>query len=193
MSAPATGGPDPAGPHPAGSDLTGPDTAGPDTGPGQESTLKQDTTAGLDAERFVRLSVALTGFDAAELAETGLAEVYRALVARQLGPRRYGELIGALDRAGGDADGPAGLPVHELLTGDEALGDLARAVCHLWYLGTWPGLPGEDGPPVPSPVSAHAYAGALVWRSFGGHAPGTGRPGYGSWSLPPAGATGGGR
>ena len=170
--------------------MSAPDTT--DLYPADPKTGDADTTAP-DVEQFVRLSTVLTGFDAAELAETGLTEVYRALVLRQLGPRRYGELIRTLDRATSGPGDPQShdLPAHDLLRGDEALGDLARAVCHLWYLGSWPGVPGENGPPVPSPVSARAYANALVWRSFGGHAPGTGRPGYGSWSLPPAGTPGG--
>jgi len=151
------------------------------TGPGTASAAGAGDRT--DAGRFVRLSVALTGFDADELAATGMTEVYWALVRRQSGARRYEELVGTADLAAGE--------LHDRFERDAALGGLARAVCHLWYLGAWPGVPGEDGPPVPSPVSAHAYANALVWRTFGGHAPGTGRPGYGSWALPPAALAGG--
>ncbi|MGW7573357.1 hypothetical protein [Streptomyces sp. NPDC054765] len=137
-----------------------------------------------DDERFVRLSVALTGFDATELAATGMTEIYRAIVLKRLGPLSYGTLVDAL--ADPTADPQA------LLDEDAALRELARPVCHLWYLGVWPGPPGQADRPAPD-VAARAYAHGLVWRSFGGHAPGVGRPGHGSWAHPPANVTGGGR
>ncbi|MEY9943024.1 hypothetical protein [Kitasatospora sp. GAS1066B] len=125
---------------------------------------------------FVRLSVALTGFEAAELAETGMVETYRALVLRQLGDTTLGRLAEALAEAGGD---PRGLA-------DPALLEVARALCHLWYLGVWPGLPGQPGDQAPVRPSAAAYAQGLLWRAMGSHAPGTHAPGFGSWAEPPA-------
>ncbi|MFE3830442.1 hypothetical protein [Streptomyces sp. NPDC059092] len=130
------------------------------------------------------VSAVLTGFDAAELAATGMAETYREFVKRRVEPLVYSRLVDGL--AGTTAD------VHTALGGDVRLGELARAVCHLWYLGEWPGLVNDDGGAVPCLVSGRAYARGLVWRSFGGHAPGTGQPGYGTWADVPAGAAGGG-
>ncbi|MEE1801220.1 hypothetical protein ACIQVO_12185 [Streptomyces sp. NPDC101062] len=139
---------------------------------------------GQEAERFVAASAVLTGFDAAELAATGMAEIYREFVTRRVAPPLYARLVDRLAGATADA--------HTALGGDAELGELARAVCHLWYLGEWPGLVGEDGGAAPCLVSGRAYARGLVWRTFGGHAPGTGRPGYGTWADSPAGVTGGG-
>ncbi|MEV7426476.1 MULTISPECIES: hypothetical protein [unclassified Streptomyces] len=152
--------------------MSTPEPSGPTAVPGQE------------AERFVVASAVLTGFDAAELTATGMAEIYREFVTRRVPPPRYSEMVDRLAGATADA--------HTALGDDEALGELARAVCHLWYLGVWPGLVGDDGGAVPRLVSGRAYARGLVWRSFGGHAPGAGRPGYGTWADLPAGAAGGG-
>ncbi|WP_133243244.1 hypothetical protein [Streptomyces scopuliridis] len=136
-------------------------------------------------ERFVTLSAALTGFDAAELTATGMTGIYREFVVRQVEPPLYARLVDALADAAADPRAVADK--------DEELGELARAVCHLWYVGTWPGLRGDDGRTVPFPLPARAYARGLVWSSFGGQAPGAGRPGYGTWAERPAGAAEGGQ
>ncbi|GAA2257245.1 hypothetical protein GCM10010232_53910 [Streptomyces amakusaensis] len=125
-----------------------------------------------EAGRFLALSVALTGFEAAELRETGLAEAHRALTARRADPARYGRLAGAADPYG-------------LIERDEGVRELARSICHLWYAGVWPG----PSPEAPAPAPAEG----LVWRSFGGEPPGAGRPGPGSWARPPADPAPGGR
>ncbi|MFJ1747116.1 hypothetical protein ACIOJD_12860 [Streptomyces sp. NPDC088116] len=139
-----------------------------------------------DAERFIGLSVALTGFDATELAETGMAEIYRATVLREAGTLSYGRLVAALTDAA---------CLSEVLTSEDGeLVELARAVCHLWYLGVWPGLP-EHGLPGQNMTTRHSsyvvsersYAEGLVWRCLNTHAPGTGAPGHGSWARPPSG------
>lgn len=120
---------------------------------------------------FVALSASLTGFSAAELEGSGLAEDYRAVVAGRIEAESLGRLAGALEQVGG-------------LRGvrDEGLLETARAVTHLWYTGCWPGGRGES----PFVVSPRAYAGGLVWRTFGGSAPGTVQPGFGTWAEPPA-------
>jgi hypothetical protein len=120
---------------------------------------------------FVAVSVLLTGFSTAELEALGLAEDYAAVVAGRIEAGSLGRLAGVLEQGGG-------------LRGvrDEGLLETARAVTHLWYTGCWPGVGGGD----PFVVSPRAYAGGLVWRTFGGSAPGTGQPGFGAWAEPPA-------
>ncbi|MFE9428575.1 hypothetical protein ACFYNO_37165 [Kitasatospora sp. NPDC006697] len=107
-------------------------------------------------EEFLALSAVLTGFTAAELAATGMAGEYRELTVRRLGESGLRELL----------PGTAGA-------------EAAQAVAHLWYLGSWPPPPGEAA----APVSARAYAQALVWRTFGGRPPATDAPGAGSWAV----------
>ncbi len=134
-------------------------------------------------EDFLRLSVVLTGFDAAELAGTGMLDGYLATVCEQAGDENLDRLSAALVGTGGEPQELA----------DPALLELARAVCELWYLGVWPGLPAEacralglTGEQAPVRPSAAAYGQGLLWRSLGSHAPGTHAPGFGSWAEPPA-------
>ncbi|AUG80659.1 hypothetical protein CFP65_5985 [Kitasatospora sp. MMS16-BH015] len=123
---------------------------------------------------FLELSQALTGFTTAELATTGQTAEYCATVLRRLGQAPYRRLLAALAAAGGEPDGLPEGPEREA----------ARAVCGLWYLGVWPGLRGDPSAPSVA-VSGEAYAAGLIWRTFGTRAPGTARPGYGSWGAEP--------
>ncbi|GHH66423.1 hypothetical protein GCM10018781_20340 [Kitasatospora indigofera] len=146
-------------------------------------------------EEFLFLSAELTGFGVGQLSATGLADTYRSLVLERAGPPRLDRLRAAVAAGAGR---PPAFP-------DESVRELARAVVHLWYLGTWPGLPpaGAEGaadgtaaaPPDeqvdrpadgPFVVSSRAYAEGLVWRTFGARAPGTVPQAHGSWSLPPS-------
>ncbi|WP_426362054.1 hypothetical protein [Streptomyces sp. E-08] len=120
-----------------------------------------------DTQRFAALSVRLTGFDAADLAATGLVEVYRDVAAEELGAQRYELLLrefGDPLAPGAAEDAPGG----ELSAG-------ARAVTYLWYTGSWPGPP-------PRLVSPRAYAEGLVWKAAGVTAPAAAPGGYGSWA-----------
>ncbi|WP_256252105.1 sorbitol dehydrogenase family protein [Streptomyces sp. yr375] len=119
---------------------------------------------------FVAVSALLTGFSVDELEALGLAEEYAGVVAERVEAGSLGRLAGVLERGGG-LDGVR----------DEGLLETARAVTHLWYTGCWPGGGGES----PFVVSPRAYAGGLVWRTFGGSAPGAERPGFGVWGEPP--------
>ncbi|MDH6113810.1 hypothetical protein P3T36_005678 [Kitasatospora sp. MAP12-15] len=120
-------------------------------------------------ERFVGVSVKLTGFDEGELVATGMAGEYLRVVVERLGAERYGRLAQALEqREPAELGEPA----------DRELLAAARAVTQLWYLGAWPLEPAAV-------VSARAYEQGLVWRTFDGRAPGTQGAGPGSWALPP--------
>ncbi|MQS17177.1 hypothetical protein F7Q99_34600 [Streptomyces kaniharaensis] len=137
-------------------------------------------------DHFIAISAELTGFSAEELRATGMAGVYRAVVLERAGAERLGRLEAAVTGAG---DGPLGLD-------EEPERELARAVAHLWYLGTWPGLRVPEDSKAqrlagePFVVSSRAYTEGLAWRTFHGNAPGTAAQGHGSWSTaPPAGAT----
>lgn len=150
-------------------------TAGQLDAPGTESVVTED---------FLRVSAVLTGFDASELAETGMAEVYHLAVREQVGSGPLNRLSIALTEAGGDPNA---------LT-DPGLLDVARAVCSLWYLGVWPGLPEAACrrlglPEQRAPVRPEGgYPQGLLWRALGTPAPGTRSPGFGSWAEPPPGA-----
>ncbi|MER5640204.1 hypothetical protein ABT095_25070 [Kitasatospora sp. NPDC002227] len=127
----------------------------------------------IEEREFLELSQALTGFDRDELAATGQVSAHRATAVQRLGPEPYRRLLAALAAAAGEPDALPEGPEREH----------ARAVCGLWYLGHWPGTGDEP----PAAGAAEAYAAGLVWRTFGGRAPGTAAPGFGSWAHDPEG------
>ncbi|MYS24007.1 hypothetical protein GA0115240_159034 [Streptomyces sp. DvalAA-14] len=140
----------------------------------------------MELHQFAALSANLTGFDCRDLHETGMMHTYRQVVADRAGAER-------LDRLAASVTGAAdGTPRFE----DDSARELARAITHLWYVGTWPGLPHppspDNGAPAPQAgpyvVSSLAYEQGLVWRAFGGNAPGTAAQGHGSWADAPSAA-----
>ncbi|MFF0750957.1 hypothetical protein [Streptomyces sp. NPDC004267] len=128
-----------------------------------------------ETHRFSAVSARLTGFDGADLAATGLTEVYRAFAADRLGAERYGRLLRELREPYEALDDRT----------DDELRDAARAVTYLWYTGSWPGRP-------PVLVSPRAHAEGLVWKAAGVKAPATGPEGYGSWARAGTGGPDGG-
>jgi hypothetical protein len=145
--------------------------------------------------RFVELSVALTGFDRAELWGTGMVRPYYAALGGIVGERVVGQLlsewasIAAL--AGGDAARLDAL-IESRLLADPLLGPVARNLTTLWYLGLWAQLPyewsneyGANARDVTHYVSGEAYRQGLVWGAIHVHPQGAKQPGFGSWSLPP--------
>lgn len=121
---------------------------------------------------FLAKSAALTGFSEEELRATGMSQEYRAVVRERAGADRY-RLFIEEERCPDRTDEGYGP--------QEARAELADAVIHLWYTGSWPGLDGA----APFTVSARAYAAGLVWRAFGGQPPGVGPSGFGSWAEAP--------
>ncbi|MFE2286252.1 hypothetical protein ACFXDJ_19050 [Streptomyces sp. NPDC059443] len=128
-----------------------------------ESVRRHAGSEGCEVEEFLALSSHLTGFGPDELREGGLASELLAVVLDQIGTETYRRLAAAPDAP------------------DEELVAAAEALTLLWYTGNRPGPAGGGGPFV---VSPRTYAGALVWRAIGGHAPGTSAPGFGSWAAP---------
>jgi hypothetical protein len=145
-------------------------------------------------QRFVALSVALTGYDEAELWGTGMVHTYLDFAWRAVGSRVLGELLSAwanveeLAREGEPEDAL----LHELVLGPATTGPVARNLAILWYLGEWDQLPadwrdvhGADAVDASGIVSPEAYVQGLVWDAIGTHPQGAKAPGYGSWALPP--------
>ncbi len=85
--------------------------------------------------------------------------------------------------------------VRSVVLADPVLGPFARAVLLLWYTAIW--YPPDDDwsalcagrPQDTEPIAlGFAYTEGLVWKAIGAH-PMTAKPtGFGTWSLPPAGA-----
>jgi hypothetical protein len=146
-------------------------------------------------QRFVALSVAITGYDDAVLWGTGMVESYLAFLIGAIGDQVTGQLLLAwsrvVDAAGGDFQMLERLMRDEIFA-DATLGPVARNLIILWYLGEWQQLPADwrdvHGAHVGDQtcfVSPDAYTQGLVWRAIGAHPQGAKMPGYGSWALPP--------
>jgi len=146
-------------------------------------------------QRFLEFSVAMTGYDDAELWGTGMVEPYLTFVLEAVGEQVTGRLLSAWHRIS-DAvrDDPAALEqaLRDEVFADPTLGPVARNVIVLWYLGEWQQLPadwrdrhGAHAADQTCFVSPDAYAQGLVWDAIGAHPQGAKMPGYGSWALPP--------
>jgi hypothetical protein len=138
---------------------------------------------------FVALSAALTGYRAAELLGTGMAEPYldriTAIVGEPLASRLWTVGRDVVQRAGGD-DLDAQLELRIL--DDPDLGPPSRNVIVLWYTGQWLQLPGPwrdrhgAGPlDVDHIISPDAYVAGLMWDAIGAHPQGAKAPGFATW------------
>lgn len=147
-------------------------------------------------DRFLRLSVELTGYDAAELEGTGMVDFYLGVLISIVGDAMTGRLLSRWAEVAADShDDPPKrerLLQHEILA-DATLGPLARNITVLWYTGQWNQLPadwrdahGASAGDQTYLVSPDAYVQGLVWPTIGTHPQGARQAGYGSWSLPPA-------
>lgn len=154
----------------------------------------------LTRQRFVALSVVLTGFDDAELWGTGMVDPYLNWLRSVVGDQRTGDLLSAsqatIDAAGGKPAVLERLFLMNILE-DDALGPLARNLIVLWYLGQWNQLPadwrdlhGASALDQTCIISPEAYVQGLAWKAIHTHPTGAKMPGYGSWALPPVGAEG---
>lgn len=146
-------------------------------------------------ERFVAVSVALTGFDHVDLVGTGVMPLYLETLEKWVGPEIAAQLL-----AFGTAPPPDDFLVRTRIMGDPKLGPVARNVIQLWYTATWNPLPVgwyvAYQSEIPSPpnltdlppayiVSPDAYVESLVWIAANTHPMGAKQPGYGTWADPP--------
>ena len=141
---------------------------------------------------FLALSAVLTGFRAAELHGTGMAEAHLEAVTAILGERFAARLwmVGrdVVDRSGAELDTEIGLR----LLDDPDLGPACRNLIVLWYTGQWLQLPaawrdrhGASPLDVDHLVSPEAYAEGLVWPVIAAHPSGAKAPGFATWVAPP--------
>ena len=146
-------------------------------------------TATGQLERFLAFSADVTAFTVYELQGTGQAEAYAAAVSGVVGEALLDDLLArhaGLDRSALDEG------LRKQIFGDERLGDVARNIIKLWYVGIWYELPlawrenyGVREHDVTFMVSAAAYTEGLLWPAIGANPPGAKAPGYGSWAAPP--------
>jgi hypothetical protein len=140
------------------------------------------------ADRFLRLSAALTGFGRVTLLGTGVAGEYLRALDAILPAGMTDELLASAE-PGGDPDAAAARVLD-----DPKLGPVARNVILMWYCGTWAGLPDDwraahGASPLDTRhvVSGGAYLSGLQWAAAGAHPAGGLQQGFGAWGLPPQG------
>lgn len=162
-------------------------------------------------ERFIELSVILTGFGRVELTGTGLAGTYLRAIDAALPAGVADDLLDALGKRAAPARAPIPVPAPAPAPGqpgrdvaavgavldDPRLGPVARNLIVLWYCGTWTALPdewraayGSSPGDVTRVVSAAAYQGGLQWAAAGAHPAGARQQGFGAWSSAPQGRRG---
>lgn len=149
--------------------------------------------------RFLQLSEALTGFDDAELNGTGMVESYlgalMSIVGEDMTARLLQTWADLVEEAEEKPERVEALLVH-LMASDATLGPLVRNLAFLWYTGQWNQMPadwrdahGASALDQTSILSPESYTEGLVWKAIFTHPQGAKQPGYGSWALPPKGAT----
>ena len=140
---------------------------------------------------FLAYSAEATAFTLFELRGTGQAQAYLDKVIEVVGAPLLTNLLAV------HAEAPATEParrehLRRQLFGDARLGQVARNIVKLWYVGIWYELPpawieayGAGFADVDTMVSSQAYAEGLLWVAIGANPPGAKAPGYGSWTGPP--------
>ncbi|WP_431683035.1 hypothetical protein [Kitasatospora sp. KL5] len=143
---------------------------------------------------FTELSVALTGFNRAELAGTGLIETYYTTLLRIIGEREAGHLFAAAAEAlAADRKNHDGEALRRQVVENPRYSPVVVSLIKLWYLGSWYPLSGgyrdihgSTAEDVEHVVSPQAYREGLVWVAAGAHPMGAKPPGFGSWAEPPS-------
>ncbi|GAA2740200.1 hypothetical protein [Kitasatospora cinereorecta] len=143
---------------------------------------------------FTELSVALTGFDRAELAGTGLIETYYTTLLRIIGEREAGHLfLAAAEALAADRRNHDGEALRRQVVENPRYAPVIVSLIKLWYLGSWYPLSGgyrdingSTAEDVEHVVSPQAYREGLVWIAAGAHPMGAKPPGFGSWAEPPS-------
>lgn len=127
-------------------------------------------------ESFQDFSSAVTGFSSTALQGTGLIDVYWDTVVANSDPKTRELLFDTWAKiAKQPKDAQEALLETDVFTNAQ-IGDLARNIVKMWYLGQW-----SDS----HIVSGEAYQLGLVWEAVGAHPQGARQPGFGTWSLPP--------
>jgi len=167
----------------------------PGARPAPEVPLERPRLPETAEERFVSVSVALTGFDHVDLIGTGVMPQYLDALEKWIGPNITAELL-----AFGTLPPPDDFIVRTRILADAKLGPVARNVIALWYTGVWNPLTigwyVAYQHEIPNPpdlanlqsayvVSAEAYVESLVWIAANTHPMGAKQPGYGTWAEPP--------
>lgn len=136
-------------------------------------------------QRFLDISVALTGFSEMELLGTGMLDEYYTTLVENTNPAVLEAFLAESDKIlkanAGNAnarDKAIGTKLLPPTAGKDDVSPydgIASAIISMWYLGNWKG----------APISPQAYVQGLIWGVAQSHPPGAKQPGYDSWSRLP--------
>lgn len=142
---------------------------------------------------FLDLSVALTGYDRAELLGTGMLADYHDTLLRAIGEREAGHFFTAAQTAVAADQRSSQSDEFAAFVQNTRYGPVALSVLKLWYVGSWQplsrawrdrfGVTADDNEHI---VSSKAYREGLIWAAAGAHPMGAKPTGFGSWASVPA-------
>lgn len=134
----------------------------------------------LEVQHFVEISSILTGFSTFDLHGTGQVQAYYTWV-KEREPEALQGLLSALLSLPQEQSAQE-QAVRARIMSVPGLGDTARSLIKLWYLGQWDDV---HDPSQQTILSAESYTEGLVWKTFGAHPQGAKEQGFGAWALPP--------
>ncbi|MFI5137523.1 MAG: hypothetical protein ACHQIM_06825 [Sphingobacteriales bacterium] len=133
------------------------------------------TNVNSEKDLFLKISVALTGFNEAELEGTGMVDTYYQTILENNTADVITYFFRAVETIIEGSNSDEEKAIETLLMPAAAFNGLAQNIITMWYLGNW----GQNV------ISGKAYTQGLVWDAAETHPPGAKQPGYGSWSIPP--------
>jgi hypothetical protein len=139
-----------------------------------------------EKERFLTLSVYLTGYRRIELQVTGMLDEYYTRVTTAVDHghlQKLWSITAQLDGLAATGKGDVNTEIKRTIMDHYDLGPVAKNIIKLWYRGDWPDGAAKFGT---SYTSARAYQEGLMWRTVKSHPPGAKQPGFGSWSMRPS-------
>jgi hypothetical protein len=139
-----------------------------------------------EKERFLTLSVYLTGYRRIELQGTGMLDEYYSRVNTAIDHgylQKLWSITALLAEVAATEEGDVNAEIKRMIMDDRDLGPIAKNIIKLWYRGDWPDSAAKFGA---SYTSGRAYQEGLMWRTMRSHAPAAKQPGFGSWSMPPS-------
>jgi hypothetical protein len=133
------------------------------------------TNVNSEKDLFLKISVALTGFNEAELEGTGMVDTYYQTILENNTPDVITYFFRTVETILQGRNSDEEKAIENQLMPASAFNGLAQNIITMWYLGNW----GQNV------ISGKAYTQGLVWDAAQTHPPGAKQPGYGSWSMPP--------
>jgi hypothetical protein len=130
-------------------------------------------------QRFLTISVLLTGFSATELQGTGMVGIYYENLLRRTEASLLDSFFERVDQIQLMTPADQQNAIRSQLMPASAYNGLAGRIILMWYEGLW--VVGGTR----EVISSQAYIQSLMWTAAQTHPSGAKQPGFGSWSKKP--------